>query len=1299
MCFGHKEKMLRASVTARQSRLLAAAASGGPRSPRARGGFWFWAAATGLFMVGSRAWRRTTAAVETEQTVQEGLDLDATGSVSAQSTLKVTLPISPEEAPVGVPRVFPLSLDDGRRLNVCVLRGSAAPDAPIIVINAGTIAAARALQVELARMLGAVVVSYTHAGLAVPLRPEPATNGVGPFSLSTHFQCRDGSLFGALSWVAQMLVQSHFLDSVSGGSGGKGGDASPAARLASTLWTPPPALGAEVEVTSEAQSQELSALLSHLGAETATLVSSHFNYASTLKTALRNPSRVTGVVLIDPYLPVQSVAARVSEATQFASEAKRAAVEAESGAGLDKARGSSGGGVQDGTARGPSGRPIFPPDLRGQLAARYNTLAPAPLAALSLVAPPKHWVAAPAAAASGGGVGHAKHRGRRRDGSSGAGADAGPAVADPQLATALDPSLMPAAFGAADIAASLWYRHAVLGSRLDATGGVLPPSDWIARSWSSQPGGHWASSALAADRIIKHLQSSGPALPAALRDAAGGGSTPGSAALLQLTAATLRKRELVSHYSPHLDLDRDVGLHTLGSSAGSGITEDMAARWGWHTLQAARWAAEAFPGSTGGSGSSSSASPAVKHGSGSGKGGPRFGGTSFTFRDDPGSHAAFGVLLEPFPELRGWSPSLDTRLEYAFQSLEALKWEHFLCEALEGAANVWAAAQAGFSARGAQAGVAARLEAAGLPPSDGAAMTAARVLALLQAQPGAETGGVKKHSATSAYASATTRFCLARAAAAAELRASPLAASPSALAALDTKTRAILAAVDVLEGKSAGADGAVNAVPGSSALPGRSSASSAPRALPFSTYSEALSALSWRSRTLEPARNAFEPHNYRVDFRGLQSLWLALDDAAAGSSGTTAEGPAHAARLAALHEASQSVGPYRKPWLSALASADPETPNGFLAWVRANVGVAGSPKEGEGAAGRSRGGFGSFFSSKPSRPASPAPAGGPFPVLALTTFQTHGRSAEPVFGPPAMQVASTWKVGLATDTVIQSVEGLGLAPPGLDAGLSGVLPALLGGKEEGGGAKGSSKEGATHGALLSRLPAPVVSARALLKLEQLRTGEEWSRALGARGVLVATAESAVQVAARAKALAEPLRAAGAKPGSGTAGPASLHITAETGRWYTFGLGRDTAEIRVGGGTKEGGEEGTRVAGGKKAECRVAATPGAALSAVHPLPTPASGPGSASTAAATPTPSAAAPSIIPPALSGAAVPFAVTGNLASDPFTIVGDVHAYGGPQPYRPDPGYVAGAVARVLGARGVAAGAAVRGGGKPTTV
>lgn len=77
------------------------------------------------------------------------------------------------------------------------------------------------------------------------------------------------------------------------------GDSNP---LASSFVTPP-LIGANTPASSDYESSELAAVLAGVGLEKAVLVGFHYNWAATVKTALRNAPRIAGLILVDPLLP------------------------------------------------------------------------------------------------------------------------------------------------------------------------------------------------------------------------------------------------------------------------------------------------------------------------------------------------------------------------------------------------------------------------------------------------------------------------------------------------------------------------------------------------------------------------------------------------------------------------------------------------------------------------------------------------------------------------------------------------------------------------------------------------------------------------------------------------------------------------------------------------------------------------------------------------------------------------------------------------------------------------------------
>ena len=148
------------------------------------------------------------------------------------------------------------TLIQGRRVEICTFRrADLTPEdagGRVIVINAGTIAAARPLALELARQADSPVVTYTHAGLC-PLpesRPtlSPPSAHVPAASLNSYLSNIYRTYMG---WAGQKL-SAYALT----------GDEDP---LFSACALPPARLAADP--TSDAESDELAAVLRHVGAD------------------------------------------------------------------------------------------------------------------------------------------------------------------------------------------------------------------------------------------------------------------------------------------------------------------------------------------------------------------------------------------------------------------------------------------------------------------------------------------------------------------------------------------------------------------------------------------------------------------------------------------------------------------------------------------------------------------------------------------------------------------------------------------------------------------------------------------------------------------------------------------------------------------------------------------------------------------------------------------------------------------------------------------------------------------------
>jgi hypothetical protein len=185
-----------------------------------------------------------------------------------------------------------VTLPGGQAVDVCTFRRADLPatggvaDERVIVLNAGSIAAARPLALELARQADCSVVAYTHAGL----RKAPTVTEGPPFTHSASGSSRP-PFISAMFAMQNLLVYPLAAFSLTRDD----------APLFSDRALPPVPLSADP--TSDAESDELVSVLRHVGAERAVLVSSGFNWMATMKAALRNESHVAGLVLVDPYLP------------------------------------------------------------------------------------------------------------------------------------------------------------------------------------------------------------------------------------------------------------------------------------------------------------------------------------------------------------------------------------------------------------------------------------------------------------------------------------------------------------------------------------------------------------------------------------------------------------------------------------------------------------------------------------------------------------------------------------------------------------------------------------------------------------------------------------------------------------------------------------------------------------------------------------------------------------------------------------------------------------------------------------
>lgn len=227
----------------------------------------------------------------------------------------------------------------GRRVEVCTFRRADLPtpvpgsvDDRVIVVNAGTIAAARPLALQLARLADCPVIAYTHAGLCAlpdqgPTRRPPLTHDARGSSHADSFAWFTTAVRFAARVAASVEVTE---------------DTDPVF----SAWALPP-VPLLADPTSDAESDELAAVLRHIGASrgvlldrefasapssplrhlqsrrspfhthpattttphprprfhAAVLVGSGYNWLATMKAALRNEARIAGLVLVDPYLP------------------------------------------------------------------------------------------------------------------------------------------------------------------------------------------------------------------------------------------------------------------------------------------------------------------------------------------------------------------------------------------------------------------------------------------------------------------------------------------------------------------------------------------------------------------------------------------------------------------------------------------------------------------------------------------------------------------------------------------------------------------------------------------------------------------------------------------------------------------------------------------------------------------------------------------------------------------------------------------------------------------------------------
>jgi hypothetical protein len=212
----------------------------------------------------------------------------------------------------------------GRKVDVCVMKSddTASIDKPVVVINAGSIAAARPYLIAFSRA-GLTAAAYTHGGLYLPPDSE-SLKGLKKPSLDqfgTSFGPFNGIGGGFFVRVANALIQ---------GAQSTGDPLPMHSEALMPLGYPARLTSRGVEnsadnfkegegedapsaPTSESQSAELSAVLSHLRVNRAILVSSSFHWLSTIKTALRNKNYIAGLVCVDPAFPTSSPRVVVSQ--------------------------------------------------------------------------------------------------------------------------------------------------------------------------------------------------------------------------------------------------------------------------------------------------------------------------------------------------------------------------------------------------------------------------------------------------------------------------------------------------------------------------------------------------------------------------------------------------------------------------------------------------------------------------------------------------------------------------------------------------------------------------------------------------------------------------------------------------------------------------------------------------------------------------------------------------------------------------------------------------------------------------
>lgn len=180
----------------------------------------------------------------------------------------------------------------------------------VAVIVAGSVAAARPLMSELAAQ-GLPVLAYSHAGLGAAVSAE-SNGGVTMGGLPRLFsrapsigqltvfnaQPNDSVIMKAMRRVA--LLALHFLIGV-----GATGDPDPSM---STLLLP--ARSGGTIPTSDVLAEELAFVLREAKVNRAVLVGVHFDWLATAKAALKNATRIGGLVLVDPWFPSSSIALR-----------------------------------------------------------------------------------------------------------------------------------------------------------------------------------------------------------------------------------------------------------------------------------------------------------------------------------------------------------------------------------------------------------------------------------------------------------------------------------------------------------------------------------------------------------------------------------------------------------------------------------------------------------------------------------------------------------------------------------------------------------------------------------------------------------------------------------------------------------------------------------------------------------------------------------------------------------------------------------------------------------------------------